>query len=587
MKNENREVMRNILYAVETGGQVYGGARYDDFTPAYTNSSIEHAITIGAGAWYAMEAWKLLTLIRKNHPDKFKELDTAGIATDLDAGQLAWGTYKAARGSAKAKCIQAIISSAEGKACQDALMEQQIREYEKTITEKYGSMPDSAMMECINIIHQGGGSALKRILGKTAKPYTAQSIYAALCTDPADKSNNNQVGDYVTRQKAVYAMIQKYCKEETGMTEREARQKVVDAMNGWIGLKRPDRSHMVIINLYNSCLPLARGYKVQPSDDYCATGASAAGIAAGFTDIIPRECSCGYMIELFQKMGRWVENDAYVPDQADFVFYYWKDGANYATTDCTGWPDHVGIVAEVNKNEGYLIVTECNMSGGVVGQRKLLINGRYIRGYGIPDYASKAGTQTGTSAGTSSGASAGGSTSGGINKTARWVGQVTVNSLPVRTWAGDSYDKIKSWPTLGKDNLVDVCDTIKDANGHDWYYVKIAGKFYGFVDSSYVKKATTSSEAAENTSKPSYKVGQVYTLQVELKVRTAPGAGSPTKSYSQLTADGKRHDKDKDGCLDAGTKVTCQDVTNDGSDIWIKAPSGWLAAYYEGHEYIK
>lgn len=584
MKNENREVMRNILYAVETGGQVYGGKQYDNFTPAYTNSQAEHAITIGAGAWYATEAKRLLVAIRETDPAGFTEMDWAGISKDLDTA--VWSTYKLTADSEKANCITSIICSPVGIKCQDALMEQQIQEYEKSITEKYGSMPDGAMMECINIIHQGGSGALKRILEKTAKPYTAQSIYAALCTDPADTSSNNQVGDYVTRQKAVYAMIQKYCKEDTGMTEREARQKVVNIMNSWIGLKRSDRSHMVIINLYNDFLPLPRGYKVQPDDEYCATGASAAGIAAGFTDIIPRECSCGYMVESFQKMGRWVENDAYVPDLADYVFYYWKDGENYAATDCTGWPDHVGIVAEVHKDEGYMIITECNMSGGVVGQRKLTINGRYIRGYGIPDYASKAGTSTGTSGSTTSGDSTSSSSSGGINKAPQWVGQVTLDSLPVRTWAGDSYEKIKSWPTLGKDNLVDVCDTIKASNGHAWYYIRIASKFYGFVDSSYIKKADSSSGSG-NVSAPSYKVGQVYTLQVELRVRTAAGTGSPTKSYSQLTADGQRHDKDKDGCLDAGTKVTCQAVKNVDSDIWIKAPSGWLAAYYQGHLYIK
>lgn len=581
MRESNREVMKNILYAVETGGQVYGGKQYDNFTPAYTNSQAENAITIGAGAWYATEAKRLLLTIREADPEGFKEMDWAGISSDLDTA--AWSTYKLDADSEKANCISSIICSPVGIKCQDALMEQQIQEYEKSITEKYGIMPDSALMECINIIHQGGSGALKRILGKTVKPYTAQSIYAALCTDPEDTSNNNQVGDYVTRQKAVYAMIQKYCKEDTGMTEREARQKVVDVMNGWIGLKRSDRSHMVIINLYNSCLPLARGYKVQPDDEYCATGASAAGIKAGFTDIIPRECSCGYMIELFQKMGRWVENDAYVPDLGDYVFYYWKDGVDYATTDCTGWPDHVGIVAEVNKNAGYMIITECNMSGGVVGQRKLAINGRYIRGYGIPDYASKAGTPDG---GNSTGDSTSGSSSGGINKTPQWVGQVTAASLSVRTWAGDSYDKIKSWPTLGKDNLVDVCDTIKASNGHAWYYIRIAGKFYGFVDSSYIRKVDSSSGSG-TTAVPTYKAGQVYTLQVELKVRTAAGTSSPTKSYSQLTADGQRHDKDKDGCLDAGTQVNCQDVQNVGSDIWIKAPSGWLAAFYQGQKYIK
>ena len=54
-----KEVIRKIIYAVETGGQVYGNVRYDDFTEAYANSSIEYAITIGGGAWYATEAQRL------------------------------------------------------------------------------------------------------------------------------------------------------------------------------------------------------------------------------------------------------------------------------------------------------------------------------------------------------------------------------------------------------------------------------------------------------------------------------------------------------------------------------------------------
>ena len=45
--------------------------------------------------------------------------------------------------------------------------------------------------------------------------------------------------------------------------------------------------------------------------------------------------------------------------------------------------------------------------------------------------------------------------------------------------------------------------------------------------------------------------------------------------------------KDNDGCLDAGTVVTCQEVRNVGNDIWMKAPSGWMAAYYDGKVYIK
>lgn len=580
MNSNNREVMRKILYAVETGGQVYGNARYDDFTEAYTNSSAEHAITIGAGAWYATEAKRLLSLIREKHPERFRQFDNAEVERDIDTA--AWSTYKLSKSSTKAKAIVAIISSQEGVQCQDKLMESQIQEYEQAVTKLYGSMTDGAMMECINIRHQGGDAALKRILAKTVKPYTAATIYAALCTDPADKSNNNQVGDYTTRQEKVYEMIRKYCKEETGMTEQQARQTIVSIMNGWIGLKRSDGSHMAIINLYNSHKPLARGYAVQSGDAYCATTVSAAAIKAGFTDIMPTECGCGQMIELYQKKGRWVENDAYVPDIGDVIFYDWDDSG---AGDCTGWPEHVGVVAVVNKSTRKMTITEGNMSGGVVGQRNLEINARYIRGYGVPDYASKAGSSSPDTNQGSSGDTGSTSGSGDINKNPKWTGRVTADTLNVRSWAGTENAKIKSWPQLAEGNQVDVCDTVNDSTGHPWYYIRIAGKFYGFVDSDYIARAGSGSGEAGG-SELDYIVGQTYTLQVELKVRTAPGTGSATKSYSQLTTDGKRHDQDRDGCLDAGTQVTCQEIRNVGNDIWMRAPSGWMAAYYQGDKYI-
>ena len=63
MTNEQKTVLRKIIYAVETGGQVYGQQDYSDFTEAYANSSEEHAITIGAGQWYATEAQTLLKRI--------------------------------------------------------------------------------------------------------------------------------------------------------------------------------------------------------------------------------------------------------------------------------------------------------------------------------------------------------------------------------------------------------------------------------------------------------------------------------------------------------------------------------------------
>ena len=222
MKKNNIEVLRKILYAVESGGQVYGRQNYAAFIGAGANCSNEKAITIGAGQWYAGEAKKLLQKIQRANPAQFKKLDTQGIGTDLLKKN--WSAYAISPSSAKAKCIVTIINSTLGRKCQDELMDEQITEYAASIAKTYGSMPDTAMMECINIIHQGGSSALKRILAKTAKPYTAKSIYAALNTDPADP-RTNQVGDYTTRQKKVYEYITKYATSTTTGVAASAENK--------------------------------------------------------------------------------------------------------------------------------------------------------------------------------------------------------------------------------------------------------------------------------------------------------------------------------------------------------------------------
>lgn len=98
---------------------------------------------------------------------------------------------------------------------------------------------------------------------------------------------------------------------------------------------------------------------------------------------------------------------------------------------------------------------------------------------------------------------------------------------------------------------------------------------------------TASTAKSTSTAVPSYAVGKVYTTQVELNVRKAAGTGNATVGYSGLTANAKTHDKDKDGAIDKGTRVTCQAIKKIGNDIWMKIPSGWIAAYYNGKVYVK
>lgn len=168
------------------------------------------------------------------------------------------------------------------------------------------------------------------------------------------------------------------------MTENELRQSYVEMAKSFYGCKEADGSHKQIIDIYNNHKPLAQGYKVKYTDAWCATFVSAMAIKCGLTDIIPTECSCPRMIELFKKKGIWVENDAYVPSPGDILMYDWQDSGN---GDNVGSPDHVGIVVRVDN--GVIRIIEGNMSNKV-GHRDIAVNGKNIRGYGTPDFASKA-----------------------------------------------------------------------------------------------------------------------------------------------------------------------------------------------------
>lgn len=109
-------------------------------------------------------------------------------------------------------------------------------------------------------------------------------------------------------------------------------------------------------------------------------------------------------------------------------------------------------------------------------------------------------------------------------------------------------------------------------------------RLYGENSKAKLESLYLAKKATENVG---YIVGSTYTLQAEMKVREGAGTGFPSKSYNQLTTDGKKHDSDGDGALDKGTVVTCKEVKKVGSDTWMRTPSGWIAAIYGEKVYIK
>lgn len=94
---------------------------------------------------------------------------------------------------------------------------------------------------------------------------------------------------------------------------------------------------------------------------------------------------------------------------------------------------------------------------------------------------------------------------------------------------------------------------------------------------------TIETPVTNNTS--SYPLGTYVITASDLIVRGTP-AGSAV-GHSKLTADGKNHDKDKDGALDKDTRVTVSEIQIVGNNVWGKIPSGWICLIYEGDVYAK
>lgn len=170
------------------------------------------------------------------------------------------------------------------------------------------------------------------------------------------------------------------------MTESQIRQSVINAAVSYLGTRKGSAKHKEIVDLYNSHKPLARGYAIKTTDDWCDCFVSAMAVKCGHTDLIGTEVGVGKHIAIFKQKGIWKESDSFVPSPGDIIVYDWDDDG--VGDDTTG-ADHIGYVVScdgknikvIEGNKGY---------ESEVGYRTIPVNGRYIRGFAHPNYASKA-----------------------------------------------------------------------------------------------------------------------------------------------------------------------------------------------------
>ena len=96
-------------------------------------------------------------------------------------------------------------------------------------------------------------------------------------------------------------------------------------------------------------------------------------------------------------------------------------------------------------------------------------------------------------------------------------------------------------------------------------------------------KYDTPAEDPDQDVKPYYMKGKVYLTGVNLHVRHTPN-GIKKKPY-EVTVNAKVNgycDHYGNFVLNAGTRVTCLDVVNEGNSIWLKIPSGYICAVTSG-----
>lgn len=504
-------ILIKIIAAVETGGQIYGQARYDDYTPAYSNCSNETSCTIGAFQEYGSLAKGLLQEILNTYPTTFRKYDNAGIESDLQ--RASWTGYSPARGSAKAKAIQAIISSPDGIKVQNNRIQKQMESH-IAFAQKQGVSDVNALFMCANFIHQGGQSACTRILKKTQKPYTLDHLYAACKTD-----TGNQVGAYKTRQQKVYGWLkEKISNKNTSnnnsnktpqgsdnMSNNIIQNVINDAVSFAVGIAN-DNSHgysQAVRSLYNITNP-----KSYDCSSLCCTAYYYAFLKNGLTaqaNYLKSHCSyTGNMLNMLNVGFEIVARNQTAHAQMQ------KGDLELNVTHHVAMAIDRNNIVHARSSEG--TTNTIDDSGNEIRTQPWY---NYSHGWthrlrftgkGLNLSNAKPSTTT-------------------YNK---WVGAATKDGTNVfANPTGTS--KLSTYPKLNKGNLVDVIGVSGTR-----YQVKIADKFVGYVEKSNIKDPNAVvTKPSVSTNKPVNKaypfVGEVTAS--ELNVRT--GAGT---NYGKLSS---------------------------------------------------
>lgn len=209
---EQADVLGKIIVAVETGGQVYGKGKWDDYTPPHhIPTAKEVTVTLGAPQFYGVEAKTLIQMIYRADQAFFEKTDPERIVFPMLEAKRDWVAEQWNPSSAQKNVLIKLISSEVGIRCQTELLTSQMAKFVALCARTYTTDPSAVIMYC-EIAHLGGTNAAKRIFGRCTG-FTLDEILASLAKDQKDayyKTNGVGCTVYWSRHVTCVSMIRSH-----------------------------------------------------------------------------------------------------------------------------------------------------------------------------------------------------------------------------------------------------------------------------------------------------------------------------------------------------------------------------------------
>ena len=509
MNEQNYKVLAKIIGAVETGGQVYGNARYDDYTAPYTNTPGEHTITLGWPQFYGDEAKRLIQLILEKDESEFRRIDTGGLIEKrlkTDWVITRWNP------SAKEKRILInLIDSDAGHEAQDELFTELMKSF---VADCDYTTDDKAVMMYCEIRHLGGKGAADRIF-RRCNNYSLSAILTSLRLDQSDKTSSNQVGDSIfwSRHQKCAEFIEKYavCLSEESQKTRTNTKAVANADTKGEQTMTPLQRAKKLLRQPQS--DTMTGYT--PDGKQCFVDAGAFYHTPQPGDIIyfysTAKGRIGHVgivekVDASSKTVHTIEGNTSSTSYAENGGCVARHSYSYASQGGTnrvngfGRPDFkgAGVTAEqfVAMAISYLGYLEKRSNADLDSKTANAGSNNYQRfqrdvGAGNGDqwcqyfvdamalYCCQSSAQTDEDTGDKV-------KEGVLHEDPKWYAYITTDLMNVRTWAGKEHSTVSFSPLPFRTKL-GICDEVKAANGDKWYYILYKGK-HGFVSAKYISK---------------------------------------------------------------------------------------------------